>query len=247
MLTDIAALVIALLTLWIAQRPATHGKTYGYLRAEILGALINGLILWMLVAFIWIEALKRLRTPESVSGLPVMVVAAVGVAVNTLLAWLTAGKASGLAMRAIFLHVCSDLLGSVGGIIAGALVYFTGWERADSAVSIFIGALVLWSSWGLVRDGVDILMESVPRSIDVTELRNELLMIKGTEEIHDLHVWCLGSRQFAMSAHAVIAPDSDYDKILSDIASMLGDKFDIHHITVQLERDSRRLHEPSHF
>jgi cobalt-zinc-cadmium efflux system protein len=180
----------------------------------------------------------------------VIAVAIAGVGINAFSARMTMaanGEPRGMALRSVFLHVCSDLIGSFGVLLAGVIVYFTKWHQADSVVSILIGVLVLWSSWGLIREGIDILMESVPRSLDVAELRNDLLLIAGTEEIHDLHVWCLTSREFAMSAHAVIAADADHDRVLADIAALLRDKFNIHHITVQLERDSRRLHEPAHF
>jgi cobalt-zinc-cadmium efflux system protein len=249
MLTDIAAICLSLLTLWISTRPATGGKTYGYLRAEILGALLNGLFLWLLVAFIWFEAVQRLRTPEHVKGLGVMAVACVGIAINSFSAWMTMdrGGGRGMAVRAVFVHVLSDLVGSVGVLIAGALVYFTGWWEADPAVSILIGALVLYSSWGLVREGVDILMESVPSHIDMEQLRCDLLAIEGAEELHDLHVWCLTSRQYALSAHCVVAAEADQDRVLSDMSHLLQHKFDIHHMTVQLERDNRRAHEPDHF
>ena len=253
MLTDIAALCLGLLTLWISTRPASSAKTYGYLRAEILGALLNGLFLWLLVVFIWIEAVGRLRNPRSVSGLGVMAVAIVGIGVNTFSAWMTStdpaggGPRRGMAMRAVFVHVISDLVGSVGVLASGALNYFTGWMQADPAVSILIGGLVLYGSWDLVREGVDILMESVPSHIDLDEMRTDLLAVSGTEEVHDLHVWCLTTRQIALSAHAVVAPDADRDRVLAEMCHLLQTKFDIHHLTLQLERDNRREHEPEHF
>ena len=251
MLTDIAALCLSLLTLWISSRPATAGKTYGYLRAEILGALINGLFLWLLVAFIWLEAVERLRNPPAVNGLTVMVVALIGIAVNSFSAWMTFGATqagrAGMAVRAVFVHVLSDLVGSLGVMLSGVLTYFTQWQQADPAVTFFIGCLIIYGSWGLVRDGVDILMESVPADIDLDELRSDLLAVQGTEEVHDLHVWCLTSHQFALSAHAVVAPNADQDRVLSDMSSLLEHKFNIHHMTVQLERDSRREREPRHF
>lgn len=250
MLTDIAALCLGLLTLWISTRPASSGKTYGYLRAEILGALLNGLFLWLLVVFIWFEAFDRLRHPHEVSGLTVMIVASIGIAVNTFSAWMTwatAGQKSGMAVHAVFIHVISDLIGSLGVLTSGALDYFTGWQQADPAVSIFIGALVLYGSWGLVREGVDILMESVPAHVDLDLLRNDLLAVDGTEEVHDLHVWCLSTRQFALSAHAVVTAEADRDRVLADMCHLLQSKFNIHHLTLQLERDSRREHEPEHY
>ncbi len=251
MLTDIAALSLGLLTLWISTRPASGGKTFGYLRAEILGAFLNGIFLWLLVAFIWIEAAHRLHHPSPVEALPVMGIAVIGLMVNVFSAWMTydAGGEGrpGMAVRAAFLHAVSDLIGVGGVFISGALIYFTGWSAADSVVSFVIGGLVLYSSWGLIREGIDILMESVPASIDLDQLREDLLAINGTAEVHDLHVWCLTSREFALAAHAVVAPDADHDRVLSDMHQLLELKFKIRHMTVQLERDSRRHREPEHF
>jgi len=252
MLTDIAALSLGLLTLWISTRPATGGKTFGYLRAEILGAFFNGIFLWLLVAFIWIEAAHRLRKPETVSALPVMGIAAIGLGVNIFSALMTfdaggEGGRAGMAVRAVFIHAISDLIGVGGVFISGALIYFTGWSAADSIVSFVIGALVLYGSWGLIKEGIDILMESVPSDIDLDQLREDLLAVEGTSEVHDLHVWCLTSREFALAAHAVVAPDADQDRVLSDMHQMLEVKFKIRHMTVQLERDSRRHREPEHF
>jgi cobalt-zinc-cadmium efflux system protein len=250
MLTDVAALVLSLLTLWISTRPASSAKTYGYLRAEILGALLNGLFLWLLVVFIWFEAFERLRNPRHVAGLTVMGIALIGIGVNTFSAWMTmqgAPAKRGMAVRAVFVHVISDLIGTIGVLASGALDYFTGWAQADPAVSIFIGCLVLYASWGLVREGVDILMESVPSHVDLDEMRNDLLAVAGTEEVHDLHVWCLSTRQFALSAHAVVTADADRDRVLAEMCHLLQNKFNIHHLTLQLERDNRREHEPEHY
>jgi len=252
MLTDIAAVCLSLLMLWVSTRRASAAKTFGYLRAEILGALINGLFLWVLVVFIWIEAAGRLRHPQHVKGLGVIAVAVVGVAVNSFSAWLTAENKGltggrGLAVHAVFIHVLSDLIGSIGVLVAGALILFTGWTQADPVVSFVIGGLVLFSSWGLIREGVDILMESVPSHIDIDELRDDLLAVQGTEEVHDLHVWCLTTREIALSAHCVVATAVDQDRVLSEMSQLLQDKFNIRHMTVQLERDSRREHEPDHF
>jgi cobalt-zinc-cadmium efflux system protein len=253
LLTDIAALCLALITLRISTRPASDVKTYGYLRAEILGALANGLFLWLLVIFIWFEAVQRLRNPHPVAGLTVIAIATVGLGVNSFSAWMThsAGTAEagrpGMAVRAVFVHVVSDLIGTFGVMLAGALVFFFGWHQADALVSLLIGALVLYSSWGLVREGVDILMESVPAHINLEELRHDLLAVQDTEEVHDLHVWCLASRQFALSAHAVVTREADQDRVLSEMSAMLERKFNIQHMTVQLERDSRRASEPEHF
>jgi len=250
LLTDLAAIGLSLFALWIAARPAQGGKTYGYLRAEILGALVNGLFLWVLVAFLFFEAMRRIGAPQPVHGLGVMVIAAAGLIVNSFSAWLTHQGGHqhdrGMALRATFIHVVSDLAGSLGVLVAGALIYFTHWHLADPLVGMFIGLLILYGSWGLISEGVDILMEAVPAHIDVDELRKGLLSVAGTEEVHDLHVWCLTAREYALSAHAVVNERVDSDQVLSDMSRVL-ERFNIHHMTVQLERDSRRQHEPEHF
>jgi len=250
LLTDVAAILLSLFSLWVASRPARAGKTYGYLRAEILGALLNGLFLWVLVAFLLFEAARRLSHPAHVNGLPVMAIAAVGLLVNSFSAWFTYqgghDHGHGMALRAVFLHVLSDLAGSMGVMIAGALLYFTHWHLADPLVSMFIAILIVYSSWGLIREGVDILMEAVPANIDLDELRKGLLGVSGTEEVHDLHVWCLSARELALSAHAVVSDHVDSDRILSDMSEVLA-RYNIRHMTVQIERDSRRKQEPEHF
>jgi cobalt-zinc-cadmium efflux system protein len=251
MLTDLASICLSLFALAISTRPTNSAKTYGYMRAEILGALVNGLFLWFLVVFIWIEAVERLRHPRPVAGLGVMAIAAAGIAVNLFCAWMTSGGSEsgrfGIAVRAVFVHVIADLIGTIGLLVAGALVYFTRWRQADPAVSILIGALILYGSWGLIKEGVDILMEAVPADIDLEELRLDLLAIPDTEEVHDLHVWCLTSHEFALSAHAVVTAGADQDRVLHAMSQMLEQKFRIRHMTVQLERDSRREREPQHF
>lgn len=251
LLTDVAALCLSLLTLWIAARPSTASKTYGYMRAEILGALFNGLFLWLLVAFIWFEAAQRLRNPPHVQALVVILIAAGGIAVNSVSAILTSRNGiegrPGLAVRAVFLHVLSDLIGSAGVLISGAVIFATGWLPADPLISILIGCLIIYSSWGLIREGVDILMESVPSHINLDEVRGELLSVTGAEEIHDLHVWCLASHQIALSAHAVVSPDAHQDTVLAEMSAAIERKFNIRHITVQLECDNRREREHQHF
>jgi len=261
LLTDIAALCLSLFTLWIAAKPASGGRTYGYLRAEILGALVNGVALWVLVIFVWIEAVGRLRHPEPVEGLTVMAVASAGILINSFSAWMTKnssddnhghgggnGNGSGtMARRSVFLHVLSDLASSIGVLIAGAIAWLTGWSVADPAVSILIGALIIYGSWGLVRESVDILLESGPSHMDLEQVRSGMMAIAGATEVHDLHVWCIASREYALSAHAVITADADHDQVLSDIAEVLKRDFKIEHMTVQLECANRKESEPGHF
>jgi cobalt-zinc-cadmium efflux system protein len=259
LLTDIAALCLSLFTLWIAAKPARGGRTYGYLRAEILGALVNGVALWVLVIFVWIEAAGRLRHPEPVEGLTVMAVATAGILINSFSAWMTkdgsdhshghgGGNSNGsMARRAVFLHVLSDLASSIGVLIAGTIAWLSGWSVADPAVSILIGGLIIYGSWGLVRESVDILLESGPAHMDLEQVRGGLMAIPGTTEVHDLHVWCIASREYALSAHAVVTTEADHDRVLSDIAEILKRDFKIDHMTVQLECANRKESEPGHF
>jgi cobalt-zinc-cadmium efflux system protein len=209
----------------------------------------------VLVIFVWIEAAGRLRHPESVKGLTVMAVAVAGILINSFSAWMTSGGANdtdghshgGMAQRAVFVHVLSDLASSIGVLIAGVIAWLTGWNQADPAVSVLIGVLIIYGSWGLVRESVDILLESGPSHMDLDQVRGGLMDVPGTTEVHDLHVWCLASRQYALSAHAVVTPDADHDRVLADMAEVLGRDFKIHHITVQLECANRKESEPGHF
>ncbi|SRR5579875_626630 len=240
MLTDVAATSLALFSLWIASRPATERKTYGYVRAEILGALFNGLLLWLIGCFIFFKAFERLRHPPThVMAGGVMAIAALGVLLNLSLASLTKakkGEASSLALRSVFLHVVFDMVGSVGVLVAGATMYLTGWTRADPLVSFLIGSLIIYGAWGLIREGVDILMEAVPAQINLEELKSDLLAVPGAEELHDLHVWCLTRRDLAVSAHAVVKEAADPDRVLAEMSRVLERKFNVRHITVQIER-----------
>jgi cobalt-zinc-cadmium efflux system protein len=247
MFTDVLAIGLALCALWIAERPATESKTYGYYRAEILAALVNGLVLWLVVLVILWEAWRRLLTPPVVHGEGVLAVAAVGLAVNVVVARILAGAASGsLNVRGALLHVISDLLGSVGVLIAGVVILTTGWTPIDAVVSVVIAVLILFSSWTLIRESVDVLMEAAPRHIDLEALRRALEDVPGASEVHDLHVWSLTTGHYALSAHAVLEEGAPSDPVLAEMADRLARRFDIRHVTIQLEARSRRDAEPLH-
>jgi len=237
MFTDVVALSLALLALWIAGRPPSESKTFGYTRAEILAALVNALALCLVVFWIAREAYGRLSAPPAVNSGLMTTVAAVGLAVNAVCAWLLRPRqGSGLGQRAAFLHVLSDLLGSVGAITAGIVILATGWYEADAVAAFFIGMLVLAGAWGVIREAVDILMESVPSHIDLERLRAELEAIPGTERLHDLHVWTLTPGHYALSAHAVIDGSVDGEDILGQMRTVLAARFGIDHVTIQLEQ-----------
>lgn len=246
-LSDVAALGLTLFALRIAAREASASKTFGYHRAEILAALLNGVALWVIVFFIVVEAWRRLHAPPPVWGPGMLAFALVGLAANALVArrLRTHGTAS-LNLRAAYLHVLSDLLGSVGAVTAGLVIVATGWGAADALASLAIAALILVGSWTLVREAVDVLMEAVPAHVDVERLRRALIEVPGTEEVHDLHVWSLTTGRCALSAHAVVNGAAQDDAILDAMAKLCARDFAIDHVTIQIEHTSRRASEPAH-
>ena len=248
MFTDVAALALSLFALWIGARPASETKTFGYYRAEILAALLNGMALWVVVVFIVAEAWRRLHDPPPVAGGGMLAVALAGLLVNVFVAMrLREHREHSLNLRGAYLHVLSDLLGSVGAVAAGIIIVTTGWTVADPVASALIAGLILLSSWALVSEAVDVLMEAVPGHIDVEAVRRSLEGVPGTDEVHDLHVWSLTSGRYALSAHAVIAPEhADCDAILAAMAEVCARDFQIQHVTIQIEHESRRAAEPTH-
>jgi cobalt-zinc-cadmium efflux system protein len=247
MFTDVAALALTLFALWIGTRPASESKTFGYYRAEILAALVNGVILWVVVVFILLEAWRRLHDPPPVAGGGMLVLAALGLAVNVYVALrLREHRDHSLNLRGAYLHVLSDLLGSVGVGVAGVVILLTGWSLADAVASVMIGVLILVGSWALVREAVDVLMEAVPGHIDVEALRRALEHVPGADEVHDLHVWSLTTGRYALSAHAVVNECVRDDQLLAAMADVCAREFHIDHVTIQIEHESRRAAEPAH-
>jgi cobalt-zinc-cadmium efflux system protein len=251
MVTDMAALAMTLLALWMTDRPASETKTFGYHRAEILAALVNGVVLWVVVFFIVTEAWHRLHDPPAVAAGGLVAIAFLGLLVNVFVARrLHAHQGRSLNLRGAYLHVLSDLLGSIGALVAGVLILFTGWATIDALVSFLIAGLILFGSWSLVREAVDVLMEAVPSHIDVETVRRALERVPGTEEVHDLHVWSLTTGRCALSAHAVVRPPAEdhasCDTILAAMAEVCARDFQIEHVTIQIEHESRRHTEPAH-
>jgi cobalt-zinc-cadmium efflux system protein len=236
MLTDVAALSLGLFALWVANRPPSAAKTFGYHRAEILAALANGVTLCVAVVFIVGEAIERLRAAEPVDTTWMLILAGTGLAVNLLCAWLLSPRHdSSLNLRAAFLHVLSDVLGSLGAVAAALVIIATGWYGADAVAACIIAVLVLISAWGLLRESLDILMEAVPPHIDIERLRSEMEQVPGTNRVHDLHVWTLTTGRYALSAHAVIDASASTDVILEQMREILAQRFEVHHVTIQLE------------
>lgn len=235
MLTDVGALALSLFVAWFSRQPATPKRTYGYLRWEILAALINGAVLLVLsVAILW-EAIGRLGAPEAVESGLMLGIAIGGLLVNATSAWLLHGSAhTSLNMRGAYLHVLSDLAGSVAVIAAAMVVRVFGWLEADAVASILVTLLIMRGAWRLVRESVDVLLESSPAHIDVESVRAAMAAVRGVGAVHDLHVWTLTSGVVAMSAHAIVPSASDHPRALADLhAAVAG--FGIRHTTIQLE------------
>lgn len=240
MLSDVGAMTLSLFAFRMARRPATDQITYGFHRVEILAALFNGLTLWLIVGIIFAAAFNRFFNPPVVQSFGMMIVAVVGLLVNLIAAAiLHAEHHHNLNLRGAFLHVVSDAVGSVGAIIAGFIMWTTGWYLADPLISIFIGVLILFSSWSLVKDSVSVLMQAVPKGIRLEEVRDTIEGVQGVSKVHDLHIWAVTSDIFTLSAHAVVENGGDFHEVLNGIEDTLKERYNIEHTTIQLEVESR--------
>lgn len=238
MLSDAAALGLSLFAMWIAQRPPTPTRTWGYHRTEILAALINGATLLALSVWVVVEALDRFRNPPAVDAPVMMAISVGGLAVNLIgLRILSAGRDESLNVRGAWLHVLTDALGSVQAIAAGALIWAYGWHWADPAASILISLLVVYSAWHLLRETVGVLMEGTPSHIDLDDVRDTLARLPGVAGVHDLHVWTITSGMVALSAHLVAETEAGSRDLLRAVRTSLHDRFGIHHATVQIEEE----------
>ncbi len=240
MLTDVAALALAIAAAHLARRPATPQRTFGMLRAEVIGAFINGASLVVIVGVIFWSAWGRLSDPQPVDGPLMLWVAAAGLAANLASAWVLLGsRKENLNIEGAFLHMAGDALGSVGAIVAGAVILTTGWNPVDPLVSVIIGLIILWSSIGLLRRSIDIILNATPENIDYHEVRAALLGIEHFNEIHDLHIWTVSSGLPVLSAHIRLVPGCGdthhWQHCLREAQDMLRDRFGIVHTTLQLE------------
>jgi cobalt-zinc-cadmium efflux system protein len=242
MLTDVGALLLTLFVLWLARRPSSDTMTFGYHRAEILGALCSGLAIWVISGFLIYESVVRMQSPPEVNGPVVFVIAVIGFIANLVsMRMLHVASHENMNVRAAYLHVLSDLLGSVGAIIAGAVLWTTGWRPIDPIMTILFSGLMLVNSWSLVKEAITILMESTPSGIDAAQIRAELRAIAGVTEVHDLHIWTVASGRFALSVH-VISPQSETQnaQLLTQLNDHLKARHGIQHTTIQIEH-------PDHF
>jgi len=239
MLTDVAALGLSLFALKISARPATHEKTYGYLRAEILAALANGIFLILIGFYIFYESYQRFWAPPAVKSVPMLIIAATGLVANLVTAGLLyRSRRENLNLRGAFLHVLGDTLGSIGAMLAGTLMVLKQWYLADPIVSTIVGALVLYSSWELVAESIDVLLEGTPRHLKISNILNDLGSVSGVVSVHDLHVWAIATGMTAMSCHIVMKTSDDSNRVLAEASRLMREKYGIEHTTIQMEYEN---------
>jgi len=235
--SDFLALLLSFIAVYFQSRPATDEKTFGYQRAGVLAAFLNALTLVIIAVGIGLEAIHRLGQPVAVQPRLMMMVAACGLAMNGTIAVLLSRAGDDVNIRSVFIHMLGDALSTAAVIVGGAAILFTGINWIDPALSLLIAGLILWSSLAIVRETLNILLEGTPRDVSLPAIRVSLQEIDGVENVHDLHVWCLGSQTRALATHVTIAdiPTSETSRILTEINTTLRTRFRIHHTTIQFE------------
>jgi cobalt-zinc-cadmium efflux system protein len=248
MLTDVAGVGMALLAIWFAGRGPTNGRTYGYLRVEILAAVTNAFLLFGVAVFILIEAWRRLSEPPEIASGLMLAVALVGLAANAASLYvLRDAQRASLNMRGAYLEVMGDFAGSGAVVVAAVVIALTGWTAADAAASALIGLLILPRTLVLLREATDVLLEATPKGVNMDHVRQHILDAPGVVDCHDLHAWTITSGMNVVSAHVILAGGADAATTLDALCACLSDDFDIEHSTFQLETaDRRRLEERSH-
>jgi cobalt-zinc-cadmium efflux system protein len=238
-LTDTLALLLAWFAFYFQAKPADEVKTYGYHRAGILAAFVNALILVVLSVYIFYESYHRFLNPQPVNETTMLAIAGLGLALNVAIMWgLRREQKSDLNIRSAFLHMLGDALGSIG-IIAGAVaIRYTGWEQIDPVLSVLIGMLIIWTAWDVVRESLNILLEGLPRGMSLGSVYSSIRDVEGVIDIHDLHIWSLGSSTHALSCHVLVQdmPPSASDTVLRRVNAMLSERFHIDHTTIQFEQ-----------
>lgn len=235
MVSDALSLGLGTFAIWVGRRPPTQRHSYGLQRAEVIAALLNGLLLLAVISAIVIEALLRIREPTPVSGLPVMAVAFVGMLLNAVNGWMLSRMEKGLNTRAAMIHVAGDFLGSVAALLAGVIVWWTGWMPIDPLLSLVVAALMLYSTVRILTESIHVLMEGVPDTVSLHEVGEKLAAVKGVCSVHDLHIWTLTSGLLALSAHLEVESLECWPRVLHAIQHMLSTEHGIEHVTLQPE------------
>lgn len=238
MFSDSVSLGIALIALWLAGRPATAQRTFGFKRAEILAALFNGLTLVVISVWVFLEAYQRLRDPPEILGGWVLAVAIIGLVVNLAAAGvLMKSQGQSLNVSAALRHVLADVAGSVGVIVAAVIILMTGWRYADPLISVLIGLLVLASSWTILRDAGRILLEATPPGLDAEQVGRRMAATRGVREVHDLHIWTITSGFPALAAHVLVGDGDDCHHVRRQLERRLHEEFGIDHTTLQVDHE----------
>ena len=247
MLTDTAALAIALVAIHVGRRPSDLLRTYGYARFEILAAAFNALLLLAVAFYILYEAWKRLSEPQEIQSGGMLVIAVIGLLVNlALMRLLTSHKDESLNVKGAYLEVWSDMLGSLAVIVGAAVIWFTGWKWVDSLLAVGIGFMVFPRTWVLLKECVNILLEGVPSGMRLADVHATIAAVPGVISVHDLHLWAITQNQPSLTAHAVLAEGADGETVRRAIEERLREAFDLHHTTLQMEREDRAASEHVH-
>lgn len=237
MLTDVTALAIALVAIKIGRRAADLKRTFGYYRFEILAAVFNTILLFLVAIYIIYEAYLRLNHPAEIHSIGMIIIAFIGLAVNLIaMRLLNSGKNESINIRSAYLEVWSDMLGSVGVILAAAIIYFTGWKSVDSVIAVLIGLWVLPRTFVLLKESINILLEGVPKEIDIKKLKTSMCRTAGVLDIHELHVWAISSNKISLTSHVLIDPTYDCEAVTNTLRELLISEFNISHTTLQHER-----------
>ena len=235
-LSDVFCLLLAWGATYLTRSAPTKRRTYGWRRSSILAALINAIVLLVVVGGITVEAIRRFAHPETVAGGTVMAVAAAGIVINTISAWLfMAGRKSDLNLKGAFVHMAGDAVVSVGVVIAAFVLRITGWHWLDPAVSLAIGAVIVWGTWGLLRESINLSMDAVPEGIDPHAVEDYLAGLVGVTAVHDLHIWAMSTTEVALTVHLVMEEAPRNDLLLHDVCDELRERFGIGHATTQIE------------
>lgn len=246
MLTDSAALALGAAAAWFSGRPPSLKHPFGLQRAEVLGALLNTVFMFGIVTWIAVEAFERFRAPVPVHGAAVILVAAVGLAVNIAVALILTRGRQTFNTRGALLHVFGDMLGSVGALVSGAVIFFSGWLLIDPLLSLFISVLILISSLRLLREVLHVLMEGVPPGIDLERVAQAMLEVDGVSEVHDLRIWGLAAGSHCLTAHVLVADLGQWPAVYETLRAKLAGRFALDDVTLQPEPDSGELHVSNH-
>ncbi len=236
MLTDVTALIIALIAIRVSKRPADERRTFGYYRFEILAAALNAGLLFLVALYILFEAYQRLKQPPEIYSLGMLIIASIGLIINLAsMSLLSQEKDKSLNLKSAYLEVWSDMLGSLGVILAALIIRFVGWSWVDSLVAVLIGLWVLPRTWILLKETVNILLEGVPAGINLANIKARIMAVEGVLDVHDLHVWAITSDKISLTAHLVVAPNAEEEPIRANVQNILFSQFNIRHTTLQTE------------